>query len=91
MLRHWFLEHPRSVGETYFEHQRKAFGFSVKLIGAACACFVHGLIPKLFERTGSETIAVLHRSMVIERNRSSSLKSSHEGQPQQVANSGSEG
>jgi hypothetical protein len=67
MLRHWFLDHPRSVGETYFEHQQMAFGFSVRLFVASCACLVHGLIPCLFERSASRTIATLNERMVLHR------------------------
>ncbi len=60
MLRRWFLDHPSSVGESYFGHQRAAFGFAFTLLGAAAACFIHGLVPGLFERTGSSTVARLH-------------------------------
>lgn len=69
MFWRWFLDHPRSVGETYFEHQGVAFGFSARLFLAACACLVHGLIPGLFERTASRSVARLHESMVTQRNR----------------------
>jgi hypothetical protein len=67
MLQHWFLDHPGSVGETYFEHQQMAFGFSARLFVASCACLVHGLIPCLFERTASRTIATLNERMVLHR------------------------
>jgi len=67
MLRRWFLDHPRSVGESYFGHQRAAFGFAFRLFGAACACFIHGLVPKFFERTGSRTVAALHDDMIVHR------------------------
>ena len=73
MLQRWFLDHPRSVGETYFEHQRMAFGFSARLLAAACACLVHGLMPSLFERTASGVVTKLHERMVVHRLASNSF------------------
>jgi hypothetical protein len=62
-----FLDHPRSVGESYLEHQRHAFGFGMTLLGAALACLVHAMVPALFVRTGSETVTRLHDRMVVHR------------------------
>jgi|SRR5690348_2800677 hypothetical protein len=62
-----FVDHPRSVGESYLEHQRHAFGFGISLLGAALACLVHAVIPGLFVRTGSEAITRLHDRMVTNR------------------------
>jgi hypothetical protein len=67
MFQRWFLDHPRSVGESYFEHQRVAFGFSAALFMAAIACFIHGLVPGLFKHTASGMVARLHDRMVIHR------------------------
>lgn len=69
MQRLSFTTHPASVGETYTEHFRSAafFGFSMLLGGAAC--LVHGVLPFLFTRTGSGTIARLHDRMVVNRMR----------------------
>ena len=58
-----FTEHPRAVGETYFQHQRVAFGFAFTLLGAGLAAAVHGLVPSLFETTGSRAVARLHERM----------------------------
>ena len=69
MLDRWFLAHPRSVGETYLEHQGAALSFSFQLFGAAAACLVHACVPGLFQRTGSATVARLHGQMVTNRNR----------------------
>lgn len=62
-----FTDHPASVGEGYCEHMAVSFSFSMSLLGAACAAFVHGLFPFLFARTGSRTISRLHQRMVINR------------------------
>jgi hypothetical protein len=68
MLKRWFLAHPRSLNESYFEHQACALKFSFSLFAAAGACFIHALIPGLFERTGSRMVENLHREMVTQRN-----------------------
>jgi len=62
-----FTEHPASVGETYTEHMQVAAGFGLRLFLASLACFVHALLPFLFERTGSTAIQSLHGSMVMSR------------------------
>jgi len=49
-------DHPRSVGESYFEHMGVAAGFGWRLLGASLAAFVHALLPFAFERTASRTI-----------------------------------
>jgi Family of unknown function (DUF6356) len=54
-----FVDHPQSVGETYFEHLGVAFGFGFKMLGAALACMIHGLVPGLFKTTGSKAIICL--------------------------------
>jgi hypothetical protein len=54
-----FTTHPASVGETYGEHWRFASSTGMTLIGAGCACLVHGLLPFLFVTTGSRTIRTL--------------------------------
>jgi hypothetical protein len=63
MLKRIFLDHPSSIGETYFEHQRNAFRFAASLFGGALACFIHGVIPSCFLTTGSETVRDLHNRM----------------------------
>ena len=69
MLSRWFLDHPRSVDESYLEHQAHALRFSGSLLMAAGACFIHALVPGLCVRTGSRTIERLHDEMVVHRKR----------------------
>ena len=69
MLDRWFLAHPRSINESYLEHQACALKFSASLFAAAGACFLHALVPGLFERTGSRMIERLHGEMVVHRKR----------------------
>jgi hypothetical protein len=69
-MKNWsFNQHPAAVGETYLEHMGTAFGFSGRMLLGGLACFVHGLLPFLFTRTGSGTIALLHERMVTARHR----------------------
>lgn len=57
-----FLDHPRSVNETYLDHMDVAMSISGKLLVATMACFVHALIPGLFQNTASSIMTkILHQ------------------------------
>lgn len=62
-----FCDHPASVGESYGEHLDAATRFGLKMIGAGLCCLVHGLLPFLFVKTGSNAIRDLHGRMVTNR------------------------
>ena len=62
-----FTDHPASVNETYGEHMAMAGSFGLRLFLASLACFVHALLPFLFEKTGSRMITELHDRMVTNR------------------------
>jgi hypothetical protein len=66
-LRRLFLEHPRSLGETYFEHQRLAFSFGGVMLAAGFACLLHGLLPAVFRQTGSQAVFHLYDRMRLRR------------------------
>jgi hypothetical protein len=66
---HAFTQHPASVDETYAEHMGMAASFSLRLLLASLACFVHALLPFCFEKTGSRMITELHDRMVTNRKR----------------------
>jgi hypothetical protein len=68
-MQNWFKDHPASVGESYFQHMGSAFGFAGRLFGAAVACFLHGVFPFLFTRTGSTAVKRLHEDMTSARQR----------------------
>jgi Family of unknown function (DUF6356) len=40
-----FLDHARSLGESYWQHQAHATRFGATLVAAGIACLVHGVIP----------------------------------------------
>ena len=58
-----FTEHPHSVGETYFEHMKKALKYSFVLYYAFIVVMIHALYPFLFTTTGSDVIAKLHKEL----------------------------
>ncbi|MEX0339865.1 MAG: DUF6356 family protein [Arenibacterium sp.] len=60
MIERVFLDHPRSVEESYAEHAVFAGRFSLKLFAAAGAAAVHAVIPCLFEKTASRMIAEMY-------------------------------
>jgi hypothetical protein len=55
-----FIDHPASVGETYFEHMAFAFRFSRLLLMAGCAALVHAFLPFMFETTASRIVRELY-------------------------------
>lgn len=67
MLRRLFLDHPHSMGESYFEHRRVALSFALRLFGASIACAVHAVVPGLCVSTGSRAVADLNERLVVNR------------------------
>ncbi len=55
-----FLDHPRSVGESYIEHTAFALWFSGQLAIAAAAALCHSFLPFTCEKTASSIIAKLY-------------------------------
>ena len=55
-----FTDHPREQGEGYVEHLRFAMQFGVTMFVGGTAAIVHALLPFLFKRTGSSTLAQLN-------------------------------
>jgi hypothetical protein len=53
-------EHLDEVDETYFQHMTLAFKVALRMIVTGIICFIHGLIPGLFKKTGSNQIAKMH-------------------------------
>ena len=54
------VDHPNSVGETYFQHMRFALRFSGTLFAAAFCALVHAVLPFCFEKTASNIIRRLY-------------------------------
>ncbi|MGF1544275.1 MAG: DUF6356 family protein [Parvularculaceae bacterium] len=68
-MKRLFTEHPETIGETYTEHFGQATSFGTEMIVCGLACIVHGFLPFVFEKTGSDAIVRLHRRMVTHRDR----------------------
>jgi len=56
-------KHLNSVNETYIKHLVMAAAISGQLLLASIACFIHALLPFLFERTGSKIVNNLNLAM----------------------------
>jgi hypothetical protein len=67
MFSRLFTEHPHEMGETYWQHQRFAFGFAFSLFAAGAACALHAVVPGLCKRTGSRAIEALHARLTAAR------------------------
>ena len=48
------------VNETYFQHMRIAFKIGFTMLVTGVFCLIHGLIPGLFKKTGSNQIAKMY-------------------------------
>ena len=52
-MRNPFTAHPNDVGEGYLEHGLFACRYGAKMTLGGVAAFIHGLMPFLFQTTGS--------------------------------------
>ena len=52
-MRNPFTAHPRDVGESYLQHGVFACRYGAKMTAGGIAAFVHGVLPFLFQTTGS--------------------------------------
>jgi len=62
-----FIDHPKTVDETYLEHLRFAANFGLRMIYGGCGAIVHALVPGLCKTTGSRTIGTLNDIVVEHR------------------------
>ena len=67
MFKRLFIDHPRSVGESYLQHFAVASSFGATMIFAGFCALVHAVVPGWCITTGSDTIARLNRRMVEQR------------------------
>lgn len=56
MFARLFRDHPREVGETYWEHFSAASAYGVRLLGAAGCAFIHAMIPGLCKTAASDCV-----------------------------------
>ena len=67
MIHRLILDHPRSVGESYFEHMRASLSVAGRLAAAAAGCVVHAVVPGWCTTTGSSAILRLHAEIMPRR------------------------
>lgn len=67
MIRHLFLEHPASVGETYLQHMGVAGRFGWRMVRGGLGCMLHGVLPFAWRTSGSDTVTALHAELVAKR------------------------
>lgn len=60
MIRRLMIDHPASVGESYFEHMRASLTVAARLAAAAAGCVVHAIVPGWCTTAGSNAILKLH-------------------------------
>jgi hypothetical protein len=64
MMKHFFTEHPASVGESYSEHFAFAMGVGSRMVAGGLACMLHAVLPEFCKTTGSRTIRELALRLV---------------------------
>jgi hypothetical protein len=52
-------DHLKSCNESYFKHLLFAGRIGATMVAAGLACMAHGILPGLFETTGSRAIKTL--------------------------------
>lgn len=67
MLDRLFVDHPRSLGMSWFQHGVGAIKIGGEMIGAGAACIVHAIVPGWFTQTAGRTVERLHDHMVRRR------------------------
>ena len=73
-MRNPFTAHPREVGETYFEHGLFACRYGAKMTLGGLAAFLHGVLPFLFQTTGSRITRELNATLEESRARAATRR-----------------
>ena len=59
-------DHLNEVNETYLQHMAIAFKIGLTMLATGVFCLIHGLIPGLFKKTGSNQINKMYE--IVSRN-----------------------
>lgn len=62
-LNRLFVEHPREVDESYFEHMGAASRYGFRLARLSAAAFLHAVVPGLCKTTVSEEVRRMAREI----------------------------
>jgi hypothetical protein len=63
MLHSIFLKHPEEKKMSYVEHLKHALSLGLETLGCSIIFIVHGIIPALFQTTGSTMIKNLNEKL----------------------------
>ncbi len=58
-----FVEHPRQVEESYFEHMAASSRFGFRLLKLASCAFLHALVPGVHKATVSKAVCCMAEEM----------------------------
>ncbi|MFA4891906.1 DUF6356 family protein [Brevundimonas sp.] len=58
-----FVEHPRQVEESYFEHLAASSRFGFRLLKLASCAFLHALVPGVHKATVSRAVCCMAEEM----------------------------
>lgn len=72
MMDFLFTAHPKSIGETYWQHWKTAFRIWLRLLFASLALLVHMWVPGLCQTTTSAQIKILNNRLQTRRTNVSS-------------------
>jgi hypothetical protein len=67
MYNRLFVDHPKSVDESYAEHFRVAGSFGVAMIWGGMKALVHAVVPGWCITSGSDTVKRLNHIIVEQR------------------------
>jgi hypothetical protein len=59
-----FLKHPEEQKMTYLEHLKHALSLGIQTLGCSIVFIIHGIVPALFETTGSTMIKNLNQKLI---------------------------
>jgi len=58
-----FTKHPHSIGETYFQHMKKAVRYGLRIQLISLMIFIHATFPFLFENDASDEIEKINKEL----------------------------
>lgn len=58
-----FVQHPREVEESYFEHLAASSRFGFRLLKLASCAFMHALVPGVHKATVSKAVCCMAEEM----------------------------
>ena len=66
-MKNLFLEHPKNVCLSYFEHFNLSMGFSVKFGIASLKAFAHAIFPFMFIKSTSDIINDIENQLKVNK------------------------